>query len=200
MDQTGFIPNHYSSDNIRRLVNLQYLVYDSIHPTIALSLDAAKAFDCVEWTYLFKTLERFGFGQNVITWINNLYNTLLLRYFRTSFLWRGFDGPLAYSFVSMTLQVPGGRIHIVGSTWTRWCLIIKPAFLSGRLSLLPAHGCLVFSYPTSAHHMTHCIHAYMHPHRLLIDDHISSGSEQLGSSVFPMEHMCSQVLLKELGV
>ena len=75
MDQTGFFPNHYSFDNIRRLVSLQYLVFDSIHLTIALSLDAAKAFECFEWTYLFETFERFGFGKNVITWIKTLYNT-----------------------------------------------------------------------------------------------------------------------------
>lgn len=75
MDQSGFIPNRYSSDNIRRLVNLQCSVYDSTDPTIALSLDAAKAFDCVEWAYLFETLERFGFGKIFITWIKTLYDT-----------------------------------------------------------------------------------------------------------------------------
>ncbi len=66
MDQSGFIPNRYSSDNIRRLINVQCLVYD--HPTITLSLDAAKAFDCVEWSYLFETLERFSFGQMLRPW------------------------------------------------------------------------------------------------------------------------------------
>lgn len=75
MDQLGFIPNCYSSNNISRLVNLQYLVYDSIHPTIALSLDTTKAFDCIKWTYLFETLGKFGFGQNFITWMKTLYNT-----------------------------------------------------------------------------------------------------------------------------
>ena len=75
LDQSGFIPDRYSSDNIRLLINLQYLVHDSTHPTIALSLDAAKAFDCVEWDYLFETLKRFGFGENFITWIKTLYDT-----------------------------------------------------------------------------------------------------------------------------
>lgn len=74
-DQSGFIPNRYGSDNIRRLVNLQHCVYDSTNPTIALSLDAAKAFDCVEWDYLYKALAKFGFGDNFITWIRTLYDT-----------------------------------------------------------------------------------------------------------------------------
>lgn len=56
MDQSGFIPNRNSFDNIKRLVNLQCLVYGSIHPTITLSLDTTKAFDCIEWTYLFEKL------------------------------------------------------------------------------------------------------------------------------------------------
>lgn len=74
-DQSGFIPNRYGSDNIRRLVNLQHYVYDSTDPSIALSLDAAKAFDCVEWDYLFRTLAKFGFGNNFITWMRTLYDT-----------------------------------------------------------------------------------------------------------------------------
>lgn len=57
MDLSGFIANCYSSDNIRTLFNLQYITHDSTHPTIALSLDAVKAFDCVQWSYLFKTLK-----------------------------------------------------------------------------------------------------------------------------------------------
>uniref|UniRef100_A0A3Q2EIC0 Reverse transcriptase domain-containing protein n=1 Tax=Cyprinodon variegatus TaxID=28743 RepID=A0A3Q2EIC0_CYPVA len=74
IDQSGFIPNRYGSDNTMRLVNLQYHVYNSTQPTIALSLDAAKAFDCVEWEFLFKILGKFGFGSNFIKWIKTLYD------------------------------------------------------------------------------------------------------------------------------
>lgn len=38
MDQSGFIPNHNSSDTIRQLANLQHLVYDSNHPTWPLTV------------------------------------------------------------------------------------------------------------------------------------------------------------------
>ena len=44
-----------------------------------------------------------------------------------------------------------------------WETFIKPAFLSERRSLLPAHCLFVFSHPTSSHY-TSCIHAYTHLH------------------------------------
>lgn len=42
-------------------------------PTIVVSLDAAKAFDRIEWPYLFKTLNKFGFGPNFINYISLVY-------------------------------------------------------------------------------------------------------------------------------
>lgn len=66
VDQSGFISNRYGSDNFRDLVDLQHNLYLSTHPTFDLSRDTAKAFDCVELGYLFKTLEKSGFGNKFI--------------------------------------------------------------------------------------------------------------------------------------
>ncbi len=72
-DQTGFVKNRHSYFNIRRLFDILYSPSDGA-PECILSLDAEKAFDRVEWAYLFATLKRFGFGPSFITWIKLLYS------------------------------------------------------------------------------------------------------------------------------
>lgn len=55
-DQTGFIRAHQLSSNVRRLLNIISSPSNEIKPEIVLSLEVEKAFDRVEWGYLFKVL------------------------------------------------------------------------------------------------------------------------------------------------
>jgi len=84
-DQTGFIKDRYSFFNMRRLFNILYGPSPPDHGNneLILSLDAEKAFDRVEWDYLFKTLEAFQFGPTFISWIKILY-TLPMAAVRTN--------------------------------------------------------------------------------------------------------------------
>lgn len=56
LDQTGFIQNRSPIDNVRRLFNIIHASETDNSPTVAVSLDAEKAFDRVEWPYLYEVM------------------------------------------------------------------------------------------------------------------------------------------------
>ena len=73
-DQTGFIRNRQSFFNIRRLMNILCNPTQLNTAEVLLSLNAEKAFDWVEWGYLFYTLKKFGFGTKFISWVHVFYS------------------------------------------------------------------------------------------------------------------------------
>uniref|UniRef100_A0A8C5PNC3 Reverse transcriptase domain-containing protein n=1 Tax=Leptobrachium leishanense TaxID=445787 RepID=A0A8C5PNC3_9ANUR len=72
-DQVGFIPGRQAFDNTRRAIDLLWHASSSHTPSLFLSLDAEKAFDRVEWPYLFLVLEHFGFPEKFIAAVRSLY-------------------------------------------------------------------------------------------------------------------------------
>lgn len=73
LDQTGFIQNRSPFDNVRRLFNIIHASETDNSATIAVSLDAEKAFDRVEWPYLFDVMNRMNFGPTFIKLVKMLY-------------------------------------------------------------------------------------------------------------------------------
>jgi hypothetical protein len=61
-DQTGFIRDRYSSENICRFLDIIDQVNTQKTHVLLASLDAEKAFDRIEWSFLFSVLEKFNMG------------------------------------------------------------------------------------------------------------------------------------------
>lgn len=72
-DQTGFVRNRQTHDNVRRALHLINKMKNI--ESVAVSLDAEKAFDSVCWRYLYLALERFGFDSQIIGCLQSLYNS-----------------------------------------------------------------------------------------------------------------------------
>lgn len=72
-DQVGFVKNRCSPDNLRRLLHIIWKSRNNIDPIVAFSLDVEKAFNKVEFAFLFYTLEKFGFGPSFMKWLQLVY-------------------------------------------------------------------------------------------------------------------------------
>ena len=72
-DQTGYIKNRYIGNNIRLIYDI--LEYSTKYKKdgALIFLDFAKAFDSLEWKFMFNALKRFNFGKYFIDWIKTLY-------------------------------------------------------------------------------------------------------------------------------
>ena len=69
-DQTGFLKGRAIAENICLINNVNSYTHLKDLPGLLLFIDFEKAFDTIEWTFLRKTLEHFGFGSSLINWIN----------------------------------------------------------------------------------------------------------------------------------
>ncbi len=72
-DQTGFIKSRFALDNVCRLLHIIEGASCISTPCAVLSVDAEKAFDRLEWHFLWQVLHHMGFGTHYISMIKVLY-------------------------------------------------------------------------------------------------------------------------------
>lgn len=73
-DQTGFIKQRQTQDNIRRTLHIMQNIIKKQVEAVIIGLDAEKAFDSVRWDFLYTVLGRFGFHETFIKTVQSLYD------------------------------------------------------------------------------------------------------------------------------
>ena len=75
-DQVGYIKNRYIGENIRILSDILEITNLEDMEAYITQIDFEKAFDSIEWDFLFKTLTVLNFGENFISWVKTLYTDI----------------------------------------------------------------------------------------------------------------------------
>ncbi|KAM4034798.1 LOW QUALITY PROTEIN: uncharacterized protein ACNLHF_021495 [Anomaloglossus baeobatrachus] len=73
-DQVGFIPAREARDNTIKTLLLMSHAKSSHNPSCILSIDAEKAFDRVDWSFLHSALKQINIGPNLLNKIMALYH------------------------------------------------------------------------------------------------------------------------------
>ncbi len=69
-DQNGYIKGRYIGENIRTISDIIEFTTFLNRPGIVALVDFEKAFDTVNWSFLYSTLEALNFGPTFISWID----------------------------------------------------------------------------------------------------------------------------------
>jgi len=72
--QAGFIKGRFIGEVARSILDIIDYTEMSKMPGVLLFIDFEKAFDSIEWDFLYKSLAAFNFGPTLIGWIKTFYN------------------------------------------------------------------------------------------------------------------------------
>ena len=75
-DQVGYIKDRYIGESVRKLFDILSYTDENEIEAILAQVDFEKAFDSIEWPFLFDTLKAFNFGDEIISWIKILYTDI----------------------------------------------------------------------------------------------------------------------------
>ena len=72
-DQSAYIKKRFMGTNIRLVADIIEYFDNMSYNGVLMTVDFQKAFDSVDWNFLFKTLQYFNFGPSFIKWIKTIY-------------------------------------------------------------------------------------------------------------------------------
>ena len=89
-DQVGYIKGRLIGENVRIIEDMiEYTNKNDILGLLVL-IDFEKAFDTIEWDFLFKTLKSYNFDKTFINWIKLLYSNITACTINNRYLSRNF--------------------------------------------------------------------------------------------------------------
>ena len=75
-NQTAYVSNRYIGDTLRSLIDIMNYTRDMNIPGLLLFVDFEKAFDSIEWSYMFEILKVFNFGPDIQNWVKMFYTNI----------------------------------------------------------------------------------------------------------------------------
>ena len=75
-DQNAFVKGRTIFDAVRTISDVMDFTKQRGYHGIMTAIDFEKAFDSVNWNFLLKSLETFGFGESFIAWITMFYKNI----------------------------------------------------------------------------------------------------------------------------
>ena len=75
-NQTGYVKDRFIGKTIRSIYDVMDFTVKENIPSLMLFIDFQKAFDSVEWEFLFKCLEELNFGSDFLHWVKVFYKNI----------------------------------------------------------------------------------------------------------------------------
>ena len=75
-NQTGYVSGRYIGEAARSILDIMEYTKTFNIQGILLFIDFEKAFNSLEWNFMFKCLEIFGFGHSLVRWVKTFYNNV----------------------------------------------------------------------------------------------------------------------------
>lgn len=75
-DQTGLVPGRVIGTNINKILNMIDYCNDTNTQGVLVSIDFEKAFDSINWEFVFRALKFFDFSETFTNWIKIFYNNI----------------------------------------------------------------------------------------------------------------------------